>query len=695
MSKKEELLRTILLALGFIAAAWIFFDYLTIYQLVDGEMYKAKAQSGSSTLRYLPAARGEIVDRFGRPLVVNRVGYDIILDKSYLPVGQENTILVTLITLMESLDEQWNDQLPITTIEPFEFTDNAVAVAKLKTDLGLGEFATAEECLYWMSQSKFYSIFITDPDTRERIADYDPLTVRKIAGIRYEMAQNNFSFKNIYTFAPDVSQVCRDTIMEHSYLLQGVDIMETPMREYIDSTIAPHILGLTAPLFKEDIDALTAAEKMYSETNPTGYRNNEYIGKSGIEFSFEDQLRGESGERLITFDNMGAVIDVDDITPPIPGETVVLTIDKELQVVAQNALADTIKRYNDDPWLSLDNGKFADAGVAIVQQVDTGEILAMANYPTYDLAKYTTDFAELSAQKPEPLLNRATLGVYRPGSIFKCGVALAGLSEGVVSTYESVNCTHVYSRFTDIDFTCMYHHGNIDVTTALQKSCNIFFYETGWRLGIDTMNTYMSRLGLGQKTGIEIPEGTGRLSSPAYTQSMNETWHPGNVVQSAIGQLDNAFTPVQLSSYVSTIANDGTHMQTHLVKATKSYDFKETITQTPLVVLDEMVGTPTAISTVQRGMVAATAEGGTSYWAWNGFPLTVASKTGTPEGIGTLSSTYICYIPAQDPEIAITIVLEKGGQGYTGAPVARLIAEAYFSSDELRQTVQPTLSLLP
>lgn len=663
--------------------------------MVHGAEYKAKATSGSSTLRYLPAARGEIVDRYGRPLVVNRVGYDIILDKSYLPSGLENQIIVTLIDIMETLGEEWNDALPITKTAPFEFSGTAAEIATLKTDLGLGEFATADECLYWMSQTKFYSIFIADPDTKENIGEYDPETVRKIAGIRYEMARNSFSVRNVYTFAPDVSELCRDTVMEYSYVLPGVDIMETPVREYIDSTIAPHILGLTSPLFKEDIDALSLAGKMYTETNPTGYRNNEYIGKSGLEYTFEDRLRGVSGERLITFDSSGIVIDVQDITPPISGETVVLTIDKDLQVITQNALAETIQMYNSDPTRTLDNGKFADAGVAIVQAVDSGEILAMANYPTYDLSKYTSDFAELSSQKPEPLLNRATLGVYRPGSIFKCGVALAGLSEGVVGPYEYVNCTQVYSRYTDIDFTCMYHHGNIDVVTALQKSCNIYFYETGWRLGIETMNDYMARMGLGVKTGIEIPEGTGRLSTPEYTQSMGETWHPGNVIQSAIGQLDNAFTPIQLSSYVSTIANGGTRMQTHLVKATKSYDFKETLLETPLTVLEEMVGTPEAIATVQNGMIAATAIGGTSYSAWIDFPLTVASKTGTPEGIGTLSSTYICYIPAEDPEIAITVVLEKGGQGYTGAPIARTIAEAYFSNEVLRQSIQPTLSLLP
>ena len=695
MKKKEELIRFIILGsvVGFIFI--LFFHQLTLLQIAQGGEYKIQATAGSVTKRYIPAVRGEIVDRYGRPFTTNRVGYDIVLDKTYLPRGKENEILVTLINIMEDLGQGWNDNLPITMTVPFVFDGSPEEVAQLKKELNVGEFATAEECLHWLADEKFYSIAIYDPVTDKQIGEYDAETTRKLAGIRYEMIQNAFSHQNVYVFANDVGEVARDTIAEYSYCLPGVDIMESPVREYVDGTLAPHVLGITGPLYKEDVDALEEQGKRWSLENPTGYKNNEFIGKSGIEYAFEDELRGISGERLITFDMYGNVVDVEDTIPPTPGNTVVLTLDKDLQLVAQNALEDTIEMYNADEFRTHSNGKDADAGVALVQHIDSGEILALANYPSYDISTYLEDFDTLSKQKPEPLLNRATRGSYRPGSIFKPAVALAGLSEGLVTPEEQINCTRVYSRFTDLDFTCMYHHGNIDVVTALQKSCNIYFYETGWRLGIETMNDYARQLGLGVKTGIEIPEGEGNLSSPEFTESFGGTWNPGDVIQSAIGQLDHSFTPVQLVSYTATLANNGVRMQSHLVKSIKSYDFKQTITDTPITVVEQVDAPQEAFDTVHDGMVAATALGGTSYSAWATFPYPVASKTGTPEGTSNLTSTYICYIPADDPQLAITVILENGGQGYTGAPVARLIAEEYFLNNDDQEILRPQLELLP
>ncbi len=671
-----------------------FVQQLSIIQLAEGDYYKSLATKGSVAVRSIPAVRGEIVDRYGNPFTTNRVGYDVIVDRTFLPFGEENEILVELIAIMESMDNVWHDSLPISTTQPFEFTGTDAQVAKLKNDLGVGEYASAEECLYWLASPTFYDIAIYDDETDEKIGEYDALTMRKIAGIRYEMVQNAFSHQNIYVFASDVGEHTRDIIMTNAYRLPGVDMMESPVREYVDGTLAPHILGITGPLYKEDVDKLSEEGAMWSADNPTGYKNNEYIGKSGIEYTYEDVLRGTPGERIVTFDANGKVVEMEDTVAPIPGNTVVLTLDMQLQMVTQDALADTIAMFNADPTRTHESGKDADAGAVVVQLVETGEILAMANYPSYDISTYLEDYDELSQQTPEPLLNRATMGAYRPGSIFKSGVALAGLAEGLVTATETINCTHVYGRFPDVNFTCMYNHGPINVVTALQKSCNIYFYETGWRLGIDTMNDYMLQLGLGQKTGIEIPEAVGRLSSPEFTELLGGTWTPGNVVQSSIGQLDNMFTPVQISSYVSTIANKGERMQTHLVSAVKSYDFKDTIEETQPQVVETVDATAEAFETVHEGMVAATALGGTSYYQWMGFPYTVASKTGTPEGTTTLSSTYICYIPAEDPEIAITVVLENGGQGYTGAPIARLIAEEYFATKDEKELITPYSELL-
>ncbi|MEG1777696.1 MAG: penicillin-binding transpeptidase domain-containing protein, partial [Angelakisella sp.] len=485
----------------------------------------------------------------------------------------------------------------------------------------------------------------------------------------------------------------RDTILERSYMLPGVEVTESPVREYVDGTLAPHVLGTIGPIYKEEMDSLKAKGLMASAENPTGYRGNEYIGKSGIEAAFESVLRGTSGERLITLDSKGDVEAAEETIPPTPGNTVVLTIDRDMQRITQNALTSTIHRYNTTEGLTHAQGKDSSAGAVVVQDPKTGEILAMATYPSFDISSYSEDYSTLAKQKPEPLLNRATMGQYRPGSIYKPSVAVAGLAEGVITPDETINCTHIYPRILpNYPFQCMYYDGPINVERALQRSCNFFFYETGWRLGIERMNEYSAHFGLGKKTGIEIQEATGQLSSPATREAAGEEWGGGDVVQSAIGQLDHAFTPVQLAGYVSTLANDGSRMQEHLVKA---YDFKETVNETPIVEIDRVPAAKEVFEVVRRGMVAASSPGGTSAAAWAGFPLAVASKTGSPEGTGVLHSTYICYLPADDPQISITVVIENGGQGYTGAPVARLIANAYFLEDDKTETVNPVNTLLP
>lgn len=685
MNKKQQNIRFAILC-GLVGGIFVLFIYqLMLLQIAEGESYKNKATQGTVSRQTVSATRGEIVDRYGRPFTINRVGYNIILDRAYLPYGKENEVLYRLITLMESLGQSWTDNLPISETEPFTFKEGYDSqVAQLKRDLEINEYATAEECMYWLSDQRFYNLW-----------EYDAETRRKLAGIRYEMVLRDFSLENTYVFASDVGSVARDTILEHSYELPGVDVVESPIREYVDGTLAPHIIGMMGPIYKEEMTQLKEEGLWWSADNPQGYKGDEYLGKSGIEAAFESELRGQKGERLITLDNKGNVVDVEETVAPVPGNTVVLTLDRDVQRAAQEGLEETIKSLNANTALTHEQGRDASAGAAVAIHPKTGEILAAATYPSYDLSTYQQDYAALSTQKPEPLLNRATMGVYRPGSTYKPSVAIAGLSEGVITPTETITCNMVYTRFADYQPKCMHADGPITVVAALQRSCNVFFYETGWRLGIDKQNEYATHFGLGSKTGVELPEATGQLSSPATREAIGETWTSGNVIQSAIGQLDHGFTPLQMANYVATLANNGTRMQPHFVKAIKSYDFKTTISETQPEVVDQVPAPQSAFETVHKGMVAATADGGTSGWLWTGFPLTVASKTGTPEGDSTLTSCYICYIPAEDPEIAIAVVLENGGQGYTGAPVARAIAEEYFFGGSKTESVQDSGTLLP
>ena len=331
-------------------------------------------------------------------------------------------------------------------------------------------------------------------------------------------------------------------------------------------------------------------------------------------------------------------------------------------------------------------------------KVGTGEVLALVSYPMYDLAAYIQDStyrAKLNTDESLPLVNRATTGRYPPGSTYKPCVATAGLAEGVIGADETVLCTGVYTRLAPYTPRCLYVNGNIDVRHALQVSCNIFFYETGWRLGIDLQNEYAKHFGLGSATGIEVVEARGQLSSRATREAVGETWNNGDIIQSAIGQLDHGFTPVQLAGYTATLANDGARMQLHLVKQVTTYGFEEVVEETQPRVADQVPAGKEVFQVVREGMVAASRPGGTSAASWLDFPYTVASKTGTPESLDNLTSTYICYMPAEDPEIAIAVVIEDGGQGYTGAPVARKMADQYFFGGLGAEQVTAPGTLLP
>lgn len=671
---------------GLVVMILLAFVYQLVFiQITQGEAYKRKVTQGYTRTQTVVGTRGEIVDRYGRPFATNRISMNIILDYAYLPSGQENKVVLELIRLLESLGQDWNDNLPIG--EPiigsdgmphYQFLpDSEAQVAKLKNDLNIQPYATADDCMDWLCSRSYYDLVPHDNDKPgERDWTEDPFIQRKLAGVRYEMAQQNFGYRNNYIFAADVSNAVATNVQEHSYALPGVDVVQSSVREFSDGTLAPHVIGITGPLYQEDMEVLKEQGLWWSENNLQGYQGNDTIGRSGIEAAYESVLRGKNGERQITINAQQQVVDVTETVPPTPGNTVVLTLDRDLQAVTQTALADQIALLQQNT--TINEGKDASAGAAVCVDVKNGEILAMATYPSYDNTRFYQDYYALSKEDPEPLLNRATMGVYRPGSTYKPCVATAGLSEGVILDGETVNCTGVYTRLEPFTPRCLYVNGPIDVKGALQVSCNYFFYETGWRLGIDMQNYYAQHFGLGSPTGIEIVEASGQLSSPSTRESVGDSWNNGDIIQSAIGQLDHGFTPVQLAGYVATLANDGERLQLHLVKSIATYNFEEVVEETPTTVIDQVPATKETFQVVRDGMIAASRPGGTSARSWTGFPYTVASKTGTPESLDNLTSTYICYMPAEDPQIAIAVVIEDGGQGYTGAPVARKIADQYF-----------------
>ncbi|MBC8571347.1 penicillin-binding transpeptidase domain-containing protein [Zongyangia hominis] len=647
--------RTAVLAVLVLIVFVLFGVRLMQLQIVEGKDYLALAEKGDIKTQTIMAARGEIVDRNMEPLAKNRVGYDIVLDKVFMTKDMENQVILRLVDILKANNEPWIDNLPITMEEPFQFMEGREDdVAKLKETLGLQNWATLENVMDAMVEEY-------------KIEGLDPVQTRIIAGVRYEMVDKGYSIENPYTFASDVSMDTVAKVKENNLDLPGADVYETPIREYVNGTVAPHIVGQIGPIYKEE----------YAELKDKGYLLNDTVGKSGIEQYFESYLRGENGTRDITLNNKGIVSNVETTKAPKAGNTVVLTIDSELQKVAAKALEDEIKLLN--ATAKEGEGKEANAGVVVAVDTRTGEILAAVNYPSFDLSTYRQNYNTLSQDPLRPLFNRAFEGTYTPGSIFKPCVATAALTEGIITPESTVQCSGTYLYYAP-SYTpgCLGVHGQTTVFKALMRSCNIFFYDVGRRTGIENIAKYAKALGLGVPTGVEIGEAKGVVASREYRENvMGEQWHPGDVIQASIGQSDNKFSPLQLANYVCTIANKGKRKNLHIVKEIRSYN-QDQVVETFSNEVVETVSTPAVFDTVIEGMRLAASPQGTSVHVFDNYPYTVAAKTGTPETKEFPNSTYICFAPVEDPQIAIVVVIEKGWHGYTGAPVAKKVFDQYF-----------------
>ncbi|WRS28767.1 penicillin-binding transpeptidase domain-containing protein [Oscillospiraceae bacterium MB08-C2-2] len=653
-------LRRWILAALIVAVMVVFVARLVNIQIVDSAMYKKMVEGGYVSTQTVKAVRGEIVDRNGQPLAVNRMGFDVIVDKAFFPSDRQNEIILKLINLLEELGEDWNDLLPITETAPYTFKDGYEGdVEKLKAFLGAQPYATVEDVIFWLTE-------------RYELEKYSPQDARRIASVRYEMERRGFAVNVPYTFASDIQMSSVIPIKERGRDLAGVDVVENAIRQYPNGTIAPHIIGTIGAIYAEE----------YPELKKNGYLMDDIIGKNGIEREFESQLRGKNGKREIYISLSGEVIEAAETIAPTPGNTVSLTLDMELQRIGQEALARQIKYLQDTA--PEGEGKEANAGSAVMLNAKTGEVLAMVTYPSYDLSTYRQDYSTLIQDTVgAPLLNRALNGKYAPGSTFKPVVALAGLSSGVIDAHSTVNCTRVYTFYPDYPATCLGYHGLIDVNRALSVSCNIFFYDVGRRTGITTINDFAAQLGLGESTGIQIPEYIGQRSDPEVKKAqMGEVWYPGDVIQSAIGQLLNQYSTLQLANYAATLGNRGQRMQVSIVKEIRDYSMDTVVEAFDPVVADRVDAPDEAFETVIAGMVTAS-RSGTAIRHFGNYPVDVASKTGTPQTPDYPNSVFIAFAPAEDPQVAIAVIIEKGWHGYTGAPVAKELFDAYFGYDKV------------
>lgn len=648
--------------------ALIFFVFIIrfgYFQIVRADDYENAGKSVSSRSVTVKSTRGEILDRNGYPLVTNRQGNAVIFDASnkfpsYEQQKERNKIILKLIRLFEKADEEWIDNLPIEVDKNgnvlFEQDrEEDIAAMKSRDRLNLNSYATAENCLDALIE-------------RYSLQEYSKADACKIASVCYEMLLKSFNASNPYTFADDVSDKLVSIIKENSVFLPGVDIEITTYREYTDGSVAPHIIGMTGVISAEE----------YEEKKDT-YGMTDIIGKNGIELAMETYLKGKNGLKTYYSDASGETR-VENTVNPEQGNNIILTLDYNLQKVAQDAVKNCLDTF--------ENKGTPPAGSAVVIKVDTGEVLAAATYPSYNVETYNKNYKKLVKNAAAPLWNRAFLSTYVPGSTMKPAISIAGLEEGVITSEDGTFCNSKYT-YKDITLGCTGAHGFINVVSAIHYSCNIFYYQLGEKLGISTMNKYRKILGFAQKTGIEIEEASGTLDSPSYRQTLGQEWYPGFTLQSAIGNAGDQTTPIQLANYCATIANGGTRYKCTLIKSIKSYDYSTTIMENEPVVVAQTGISQSTLRYVREGMLLVGTEGACKS-AFSTLPVKAAAKTGTSQVERVVDGTrkicyngfLITYAPYDDPEIAVCVALEGAGSGASVAPVARDIFAYYFNEDK-------------
>ena len=634
-------------------------------QIINGEMHRKNSEEKLYLSSKISAPRGDILDRYGNILVTNRTGYSIkIVKEDY----KEKEVYKYVYSLVKAVGDKFEiiNNLPITQEQPYEFTfntDDEKEAEKLKKK--------------WLEDNDIPVNYTAKQVLSKLAKDYDVENMfsekyeSKMLGIIYDMKYREFNMYNPYVLATDVSVEVVAAVKENKNKFKCIEVVEEPVRSYPNGKLASHLLGNVGIIFAEE----------YEKLKDQNYSMDAKIGKQGVELAFEKYLKGDDGLKGFEqkADGLGEMV----VTKQAKhGNNVFLTIDLELQKSMENSLENTIKNI-------AASTPDCDAGSAVCIDVNSGEILAMASYPGYHPAEYNLKYNELIKNPANPVWNRAIGGAYEPGSTFKMVTAIASLEEGVMTPNQTIYDSGVYKYYEDYQPQCLEHkygksHGYVDVVTALQESCNYYFYDVGRRLGIENIYKYADKFGFGKYADIEISgEVTGQIASPENKEKRKEIWNPGDTLQAAIGQSDTLVTPLQLASYVSTIANGGTRYHPHLLKTVKDYDSGNVVVSSEIEVLDTIEMDKNNLSAVKSGMRKVTEEG-TAKSVFEGFPIAIAGKTGTAEvPNGSSNGLFVAYAPAENPQIAVAIVIEHGSGGYMAAPVARAVFEKYFEHSDI------------
>ena len=688
MKQLRASLRLSALALLFLTVCVFYLVSLVKMQITGQDYYGIIHEETNTRYVTVMAKRGEIYDRNGKALVINTSAYNISLEYGAMPRAKADFNAVILRTREAIRLGGGGENLTVATF-PFDgvypdyqkntaFFESATNRIKYDAMMRRLEFDTppTEEELFRFLRVR-YGLASYNKKTGVYTENYTKEEADTLMRIRFDMEYMQFSRVEPYTLATDVSMRTLTYVKELS--IGQVLITEEAARSYLYDGYASHILGHIGKIQAEDAE-------YYKEL---GYSGDAYVGITGMEKVCESYLRGSDGTVKIVEDAYGNVISETIVKERIPGNDVYLTIDIDLQIAAEDALRDNITYIHQRAAESKEtfNGEDANSGAVVATDPYSGEVLALASYPTFKLSDYTSNYSAYASDPLKPLLNRATFGTYAPGSTFKPGVAAAAMQEGVISVNTVIVDRGAYA-FGDYHPRCWIYlrngrtHGAQNVVQAIQNSCNYFFYEVGNRMGIDKMNEYSRMLGLGAKTGIEIGESAGILAGPAYSESAGNIWNPGNTLQAAIGQSDNMFSPLQLSMYTGTLINGGTRYSAHLLREVRDFLSGEAVETVSPKVVDKVVFKGGILPTIKSAMKDVV-ESGSAARIFRRYDVAVGGKTGTAEVGGNRSENawFIGFAPYDAPKIAVAVVVEQGANGTDAAYTARAVFSQYIKDE--------------
>lgn len=653
----EFLRSTFLIMLVFVAGGLAVYR-LMMLQIVAADEKEVVVTNTSVYSQVMQATRGEIVDCNGDPIVSNKIGYNLIVEKAYFPydAAEGNEILLQTTRMLAEAGYSWNDSLPVSLETPYSFTvEDEEQQKSLKKSLGLNDYATAENCIDKLIDD--YNISSAYTQTEQR----------QIAGIRYEMLARSFSMSNVFYLANDIDIDVVTRVKELRLSLKGINIVEEAVRTIENGDVIPHEIGYVGPIYsKEEYEKLL-------ENGHKDYELSDMVGKSGLEAAYEAELRGVNGKKEITLTG-GEVSSFAVTEEPVGGKTIQLTVNNGFQQDLQKKLADYCQ------YLRRTDRECRNANCGAIAVLDTKDnaVLGLATVPTYNLNDYLEDYNSVLNSPNNPLVNRATDGLYRPGSTFKTITATAGLESGVITGNSTFFCNQTF-KYIDTKFHCTGTHHYLSVSRALTVSCNIFFYELGLKLGIDRLLEYERLYGLGSPLGLESGDSGGYLACPETFENLGIDWFVGDIAQASIGQSEIQVTPLQMATVASTIANEGVRYQPHLIQTMWNNAMTEVVSvHEPTVVATIPNNYADTYYYIEQGMIGAAQTAMPKEYDLNKLGFQVAIKTGTPQSPRGTDSFVIGYAPADKPEIAFCAMIEGGKNAkYLVKQILELYAKYY------------------